>query len=449
MYRYRTRDLAELGARLLAKGRRSQKRRLRRSIRIARHGHMLTVPMVVDPEHLYQCFLELKRDGGDAPGVDGVRLSDLANFDGRELADELHLAICQQEYRPSPRRPVKIPKHQGKGRRTLRVSTVKDRMLAKAVDACLTPTWDSQFHARSWGFRRGRNTWQMLAQIKADVESTGHTILAVADLENAFDNVPRGLLLGLHKPVVQERVERYFARNEMDRILTPRTAPLYAEAESEVDGLLQLVDWSLTANPPEAEQGIDQGSPYSPTALNVCLHFVHDEPIDRQQVLSAWYRYADNLVYLVEDLRTGEGVLQELADYFKEHGLKLKEDRETYDLADPRAAPDVLGFAVSLVDGSVEYCLGGKSWDSLESHLAACHESDNPPAEARAVLRGWLQANGPAFDDAGADAGRISRMARELGFRELATAREIRGWSRQAGDRWRATVAEATQVQAA
>src|SRR5690606_6013108 len=142
--------------------------------------------------------------------------------------------------------------------------------------------------------------------LKDDVATSGRTVEAIADVANDFDSVPPELVFAVHRSVISERVERYFYRLELHDCYNPQTAAMYIAAESETEGLLELVDWALTASPPEVMHGIDQGGPYSPTAMNALLHFLHDVAIDGLPCLSGWYRYADNLVYLFKNAAEGE-----------------------------------------------------------------------------------------------------------------------------------------------
>ena len=83
-------------------------------------------------ERLLEAFSELRREGGPAPGVDGLRFSDFSASEIAEVARGTARRIREGRYRPQPARPVPIPKASG-GRRILRIRTVVDRMVGKAL----------------------------------------------------------------------------------------------------------------------------------------------------------------------------------------------------------------------------------------------------------------------------------------------------------------------------
>lgn len=139
---------------------------------------------------------------------------------------------------PSPRK---------EGSRTLQLANIPDRVVSASLNTAMTPFWESVFLPRSFGFRPQLSSWHLLAQLHADIVTTGRSVIAVDDIKKAFNNVPIANALAYH------------------------------ERHIENPSLLALINVVLRGSEGESRLiGLDQGSAYSPTALNVLLHHAHD-----------------------------------------------------------------------------------------------------------------------------------------------------------------------------
>jgi retron-type reverse transcriptase len=103
---------------------------------------------------------------GGAPGVDGMKVEDLAQDAGqreRWLA-RLEAELREKTYRASPVRRVYIPKADGK-QRPLGIPTVRDRVVQTAV-VLLLPIFEADFHENSYAYRPKRRAQQAIDAIK-------------------------------------------------------------------------------------------------------------------------------------------------------------------------------------------------------------------------------------------------------------------------------------------
>jgi RNA-directed DNA polymerase len=132
-------------------------------------------------EVLEAAFWQVAANGG-APGVDGVRVKDLAGDAGHcelwltKLEGELRGKI----YRASPVRRVYIPKADGK-KRPLGIPTVRDRVVQTAVVLLLLPIFEADFHENSFAYRPKRRAQQAIDAIKVALLS-GRREVVDADL---------------------------------------------------------------------------------------------------------------------------------------------------------------------------------------------------------------------------------------------------------------------------
>lgn len=381
----------------------------RRQRRRARLAPGPTLAAVADPEHLLARYRRLEALGGHAPGPDGVSFADLGAAEAALVIREAGKAIRRGDYRPGPARRVAIPKASG-GTRTLAVANLADRVVGAALADVLTPTFEATFRPGSFGFRPGRGTWDLLADLGATLAARPRlTTLAVDDVKRAFDHVPIAPLL------------EAFAEHVAD----PR--------------LLDLIKTVLRGGDDrDRAVGIAQGCPLSPLALNVLLSKHHDVPLDGAVDHPPWWRYADNLAYLTPGVPEGDSILDRVRGLLAPLGLALKgADGPPVDLRTGEA--QLLGFRVGIRGGRLRLRPGQHSLAKLTWAMEEAHLEPEPPRAARAVAWGWIAAMGPAFaserENARTATG-IARVGATLGFRELGSPGDLARRCSAAYRRW-------------
>jgi retron-type reverse transcriptase len=350
----------------------------------------LTLEHVIDPEHLIHVYYQLKSQGGHAPGPDGLIYRDLGRRDVCECMRQLSEIIEIGCYRPGPSRKLAIPKPGG-GHRTLSIRNLFDRVVSAALNRTLGPLWEREFLDMSYGFRAQRGTWNLLADLMATMVSKQRFVIALDDVRKAFDNVRLADVLHDHRKYIKD------------------------------GSLLNLIERVLRGGDDvNRTLGIHQGDPYSPTALNIRLHHVHDVPFTRKRRNPPAFRYADNVCYLCADVPEGVQVLEQARDLLEQSGLTLKgEDGPPIDLRIGGEA-QLLGFSLSVRDDRPQVGLGTAAWSHLQANLNSAHDDPYPPEAARRVVEGWIESHGPAFEgDVVAAAARILQTAASQGFREL------------------------------
>lgn len=103
----------------------------------------LSLERIVRHENLLRAFNELKQWGGQAPGIDGIRLDDLSTAEAGQVFRQVERSILERHYVPHPTRTVSFPKPDG-GTRQLRLATATDRTVAKAAYEGLADRIDAQ-----------------------------------------------------------------------------------------------------------------------------------------------------------------------------------------------------------------------------------------------------------------------------------------------------------------
>src|SRR5262249_18582289 len=107
----------------------------------------------------------------------------------------------------------------------------------------------------------------------------------------------------------------------------------------------------------------------------------------------------------------------------------------------------LLGFSLSVKDGQLQLGLGSDSWTKLKQNLVNAHSTLNPSETARMVVSGWIEANGPAFENWRTKSlDRVLKTASELGFREIASRDDLANWCEKAWRKWKAFQQKVEQV---
>jgi group II intron reverse transcriptase/maturase len=220
--------------------------------------HTLKMP------NLRRAWVEVSANDG-AAGVDHETIAVWArNWEARlaALAADVRAGL----YRPGELRELLVPKASGDGLRLLRIPTITDRVLQRAVLQVLHPIVEPQFLPCSYGYRPGRGVPDAVRAI-THLRRQGYTWVIDADIDDFFHQVDHELLAS------------------------------FLDEDLPDDSLIALImRWNKTdCLTPTCDRGIPMGSPLSPLLANVYLHRLD------QAVTAAGFplvRYADDFIVL-------------------------------------------------------------------------------------------------------------------------------------------------------
>ncbi len=297
-------------------------------------------------ELLEAAFWQVRANGG-APGVDGVRIKDLAEDAGhRELwLAGLESDLREKTYRPSPVRRVYIPKVDGK-KRPLGIPTVRDRVVQTAVVLLLLPIFEADFHENSFAYRPKRRAQQAIDAIKVALLS-GRREVVDADLSGYFDTIPHAALLRL----VNGRV----SDGSILKLIKGWLRAPSVEEDPET-GVKRTV---------KNRCGTPQGGVISPLLANLYLDGLDKAVNGGSQMKAVMVRYADDFVVLC---RKGQGaeMLRRLQKWLNRRELQLNE-KKTRIVDFEKEGLEFLGFALTW-----RKARSGKSYPHCEPSPKSC-----------------------------------------------------------------------------
>lgn len=317
---------------------------------------------MVERDNMREALKRVEKNDG-APGVDGMGTKDLRPFLQQHWA-RIRTELLNGTYEPQPVRRVEIPKPQG-GKRLLGIPTVLDRLIQQALSQILTPIFDPEFSAGSYGFRPGRRAQDAVRAARGYIEE-GFAWVVDVDLAQFFDRVNHDVLMARVAKKVQDK-----------RVL--RLIRGYLEAGVMLGGVRV-----------RTEEGTPQGGPLSPLLANILLD---DLDKDLEGRGHRFARYADDCNVYVRSKRAGERVLQGMRRLL-EGRLKLKVNEEKTAVDRPWKRK-FLGFSF-LPGKRVRIRLAPKSKERFTAKVREITSRTQPLAPSERIQRlneylgGWL-----------------------------------------------------------
>jgi len=206
----------------------------------------------------------------------------------------------------------------GKRKRPLGISTIRDRAMQCLVKYALEPVYEAYASEGTFGSRPGYSTWdvqnRLFQNLKASANGSNKIILEV-DLECCFDEIDHNAM--------------------MSRVTLPGVAKRFLRTALEA-GVLKERDKTLKSTP--------QGGVISPLLCNIALHGI--ENLNNEWAYSRWYqrgfRYVDDMVFILKPGECQERLLNKVKDFLQERGMKVSEAKTRF--TSPLSGFDFLGW---------------------------------------------------------------------------------------------------------
>ncbi|WEK18089.1 MAG: group II intron reverse transcriptase/maturase [Candidatus Pedobacter colombiensis] len=318
---------------------------------------------ILDIRNVQKAFRQVTTNKG-AGGIDGMQtdeLRDYLNIHWQALKSD----ILAGNYRPQSVLKVEIPKTGG-GTRILGIPTVIDRLLQQAISQWLSPKYEGDFSANSYGFRPGRSAHQAVFQGQVNLNA-GYTWVVEVDLEKFFDTVNHDKLMSLLWVKIKDRgtlklIRAYLSGGMMDNgLVSPR------------------------------REGTPQGSPLSPLLSNIILNELDQILEDRGH---RFVRYADDCSIYVRSRKSAFRVMAVMTGYLEDK-LKLKVNREKSKVSRPSGST-LLGFSFYGSKQGWQIRVASKSLKTIKQKIREQTQRNHSIATSERiyrlekVIRGWV-----------------------------------------------------------
>lgn len=145
---------------------------------------------ITTEENFYAAWEKVRGNLG-APGIDRVSIEDFE----KNLHDNLALLralVAEGAYQPLPYLTFTHKKESGK-ERTLRIPTVRDRVVQQAILLVIQPVFEKIFLQCSYAYRPGKSSLQAIERVERNLKR-GRVWVVDADIENFFDEIDQQLL---------------------------------------------------------------------------------------------------------------------------------------------------------------------------------------------------------------------------------------------------------------
>ena len=323
---------------------------------------------VINRRNMHLAFKQVLRNKGSA-GVDGMEARKLKGYIDKHITT-IALSITKGNYLAQPILGVSIPKSNGKTR-LLGVPTVVDRWLQQSVAQVITPLFEYEFKAHSYGFRPGKTAHQCIQQSMQYI-SEGYQHIVDIDLQNFFDEVDHCLLLEL-------------LYRKVKCPMTLRLIRRWLRAPININGRLT-----------KRRKGVPQGSPLSPLLSNIMLHEL-DKYMEKEGL--KYVRYADDFSIYAGSNYVARKIAGKVFLFLKDK-LKLPINREKSGIRKP-VQFTILGHRYvptyeKGTKGKYQLVVADKSWDKLKQSLKTITRKTSPLSiterihKLKEIGRGWL-----------------------------------------------------------
>ena len=319
---------------------------------------------ILDYRNIQKALQQVMSNKG-AGGIDGMETGELPGW-LRANWTSWKGSILDGSFCPHPVRKVEIPKPGGGGKRMLGIPCVSDRLLQQAIHQWLSPKYEAEFSANSYGFREGRNAHQAVLQAQRYLEEGKEWIIEL-DLEKFFDRVNHDKLMGkLAKRIDDKR--------------TLKLIRAYLNSGMLEGGLVSA-----------RMEGVPQGSPLSPLLSNIVLDALDKELEGRGH---SFVRYADDVSIYVRSEKSATRTLETISSYVTKE-LRLKVNGEKSKVSRPEQST-LLGFSFYRKNKKWEIRIAPRSLKRIKEKLRAATSRKDPTKVAEkikkieSVIVGWV-----------------------------------------------------------
>ncbi len=242
-------------------------------------------------------FEALKLIKSKGSGLDKEALDEFKK-DTKQNIDELYRELQGGSYAPQPIKKIAIPKNKTEFR-PIALSSVRDKVVQRALVNILEPYFDKLMSNKSYGYRRDKSPLKAIGRCK-DFINRGYFWVYKTDIDNYFETINHDRLLNILEGQIEDK--------KIVRLIS-----LYLQ-----NGGFK------NRNYIEHNEGVHEGDILSPLLSNIYLNEM-DRFLERKGV--EFVRYADDFVLFFKKQKNIEKRVSELKDFLKTLSLKIGDDK--------------------------------------------------------------------------------------------------------------------------
>lgn len=254
---------------------------------------MNTIDRIIDQTNIEEAIKNVRKNKG-APGIDNMTVFELENF-FKQNWDNIRLKVLNKQYDVSPVKRIYIPKPNSNEMRPLGIPCCKDRVLQQATAKILSDIYEPIFSEHSHGFRPNRSCHTAMEEALGYLNE-GYEWVVDFDIKKFFDTVNHDKLISIIREQVNDSTTLHLIR-------------AFLKSGIMENGLISPV-----------EDGVPQGSPFSPVASNIYLDKL-DKELENRGL--RFVRYADDFNIFVKSEMAANRVMKSVTSWI-ERKLFLK-----------------------------------------------------------------------------------------------------------------------------
>ena len=285
----------------------------------------------------------------------GVNGKTALNFEERRALVQ-KLSKHYKDWKHQSLRKVPIPKKDGT-KRILKIPTIADRAWQCLCKLAIEPAHEATFHARSYGFRPGRSTWDCQKLIFSNLRSNSN---------------------GINKRILELDIKRCFDRISHSHMMAEVIAPQFVKI-----GLWKCLKAGISPEFPD--QGTPQGGVISPLLANIALNGIED--------IHPSVRYADDMVVFLKPKDSEQKILARISEFLAKRGLEVKPEKTK--VVASTDGFDFLGWHLKIKPNGKFICVPSRdNYQAFRSKVKTIVNNSNYGSKVKAqklapVVRGW------------------------------------------------------------
>ena len=251
------------------------------------------IDKIIDQRNIEEAIKKVRKNKG-APGIDNMTVFELEDFFMKNWYD-IRLKILNKQYVVSPVKRIFIPKPNSSEMRPLGIPCCKDRVIQQATAKILSDIYEPLFSEHSHGFRPNRSCHTAMEEALGYLNE-GYEWIVDFDIKKFFDTVNHDKLISIIREQVNDSATLHLIRS-------------FLNAGIMENGLQSPI-----------EDGVPQGSPFSPIASNIYLDKL-DKELESRGL--RFVRYADDFIVFVKSEAAANRVMKSVSSWI-ERKLYLK-----------------------------------------------------------------------------------------------------------------------------